>query len=101
MRCRELWPCTRIPGTNASVRSHCASHWGHGSLATAVCCVVLQRTTISELEEQVYQVEELEEKVADLTQRLEDAEKLTPDGAAKRIRALEECVVAARARAHV
>ena len=53
---------------------------------------LLQRTTISELEEQVYQVEELEEKVADLTQRLEDAEKLTPDGAAKRIRALEECV---------
>ena len=52
-----------------------------------------QRTTIGDLEEQVYQVEELEEKVVDLTQRLEEAENLTPDGAAKRIRTLEEFVI--------
>ena len=54
-----------------------------------------QRTTIGDLEEQVYQVEELEEKVVDLTQRLEEAENLTPDGAAKRIRTLEEFVIRA------
>lgn len=52
-----------------------------------------QRTTISELEKEAARAADLEEKVTDLSMRLEEAEKLTPDGAATRIRKLENEVL--------
>lgn len=58
-----------------------------------VCACVIQRITIEELEKNADRVQELEDQVTDLTQRLEEAESLTPDGAAKRIRSLEKWVL--------